>query len=84
MVFILFPLLTFSLPFFSLSLYNTSGLINLFNEVHSSEFLQGFVLMKSTGLMGLVVLDSRHDWLVFVSYVYALDLYLADYGGDRQ
>ncbi len=74
----LFSLLTFSLPFFSLSLYNTSGLINLFNEVHSSELLQGFVLMKNTGLMGLVVLDSGHDWLVFVSYVYALDLYPAD------
>lgn len=58
--------LSFSLPFFSLGLYNTSSLINLFNEVHSSGYLQGFAIMKSTGCMGLVVLDSRHDWLVLI------------------
>jgi len=58
-------------PVSLLILYERTGLINLVNEVHSSGFLQGFALMKSTGCTGLVEQGSRRDWCS--SYVvYAL------------
>lgn len=63
--FIFISPVTLTTPFlFSLVLYNTAGLINLFNEVQSSGFLPGFAVMKSTGCTGLVEPDRRRDWLL--------------------